>query len=278
MVFSCFPPQEKCEWYHLRDFVDCYNRGLGKAYTLKACLDVVERSDKEPELMLEASEEVPIVVERKTVVWPREEYFSDHRNEHNLHEVFLDRVRSLGNPFTDSAYQLAVNASSLKGKKKRDVKRFAEKIADIVLSDQNTAKSPRGVSGREPILWGFRPLSRGERDESVPETGIGLVVWDDTEQSEPSELRQRIEAAKAGYASEFERTAQDAAAKFVKYSNFLKLLLVQFCGQDSTWLQEEDIVEIITLARLPGMIDQVWLACPKWISEYDHEVAWKHIR
>ena len=278
MIFTCFPPQEKCEWFHLREFVDRYNSSRGKAYTLTACLDVEGRSDKEPELLLNAPGETPIVIERKSVVWPREEYFADHRNEHDLHDLFVDRIRSLGDPFTDSVYQLTVNARSLRGKRKRDVERLAEQIADIVLSDHDTAKSPRGIGSREPIPWRFRPLSRGERDESVPETGIGLVVWEEPEPSEPSEIRQRIETAKAGYASEFERSAQAAAEKFVKYSHCQKLLLVQFCGDGSGWLQDEDIVEIIKSAPLPQMIDQVWLACPEWVSDYDHEVTWEHVR
>ena len=278
MIFSCFPPEEKCEWSHLRDFVDRYNSSRGKAYTLTACLDVEGRSEKEPELLLEAPGETPMVIERKSVVWPRGEYFSDHRNEHDLHDLFVDRIRSLGNPFTDSAYQLTVNGRSLKRKKKRDVERFAEQIADIVLSDQITAKSPRGIGNREPVPWRFRPLSRGERDETVPETGIGLVVWEEAEPSEPSEIRQRIETARAGYATEFERSAKAAAEKFVKYARYQKLFLVQFCGYGSGWLQDKDIVEITRSARLPDMIDQVWLARPEWVSEYDHEIAWEHIR
>ena len=278
MIFTCFPPQEKCEWFHLREFVDRYNSSRGKAYTLTACLDVEGRTNKEPELLLSAPDETPIVIERKSVVWPREEYFADHRNEHDLHDLFVDRIRSLGDPFTDSVYQLTVNAGSLKGKRKRDIDRLAEQIADIVLSDQVAAKSPRGIGSREPIPWRFRPLSRGEINESVPETGIGLVVWEDPEPSEPSEISQRIEAAKSGYASEFVRSAQAAAEKFVKYSHCQKLLLVQFCGDGSDWLQDEDIVEIIKSALLPKTIDQVWLACPEWISEYDHEVIWEHVR
>ncbi len=278
MIFSCFPPQEKCEWYHLRGFVGCYNSSRGTAYSLERCLDVEGRSDKEPELLLDAPKEIPIVVERKSVVWPRDEYFSDHRNEHDLYDLFLERVYSYGNAFTDSAYQLTVNARSLKGKKKGDVRRIAERIAEIVLSNQTAAKSPHGISSREPILWRFRPLSRYEMDASVPETGIGLMVHEDTEPSEPSEIRRQIEVAKAGYASEFERAAQAAAAKFVKYSHCQKLLLAQFCGNGSSWLQDEDIVGIITSARMPTIIDQVWLAYPEWISEHDHEVAWKQIR
>ena len=278
MIFSCFPPQENCEWYHLKDFVGRYNNSQGTTYTLKACLDVEGRSEKEPELLLEAPGEIPIVIERKTVVWPREEYFSDHRNEHDLLDLFLYKVRSLGSPFTDSAYQLTVNTSSLKGKKKRDVERFAELIAGMVSSNSVTAKSPHGIGSREPISWHFRPLAPGEIDENVPKTGIGLVVREEAGTFEPSEVRKRIKVAKAGYATEFERTARAAAPKFANYAHCHKLLLVQFCGNDSDWLQDEDIVGIITAAQLPAVIDQVWLAYPEWISEYDHEVTWKYIR
>ena len=278
MIFSCFPPEEKCEWSHLRDFVEHYNNIRGKGYTLTACLDVEGRSEKEPELLLEAPWETPIVIERKAVVWPRDTYFSDHRNEHDLHDLFVSKIRSRGNPFTDSAYQLSVNANSLKDRNKREVKRFAEQIAAIVLSDHITAKAPRGIGNREPIPWRFRPLAPHERDETVHGTGIGLVVREETEPSELSETREPIETARTGYASEFERSARAAADKFAKYSHCEKLLLVQFCGHASDWLQDEDIVEIIKSAQLPGVIDQVWLASAEWVSEYDHVIAWEHIR
>lgn len=117
-IFVSPHTQEKCECYHLRGFVGCCNSSRGAAYSQERCLDVEGRNDKEPELLLDAPNEIPIVVERKSVVWPRDEYFSDHRTEHDLYDLFLEIVRSNGNAFTDSAYQLTVNAKSLKGKKK----------------------------------------------------------------------------------------------------------------------------------------------------------------
>ncbi len=163
-------------------------------------------------------------------------------------------------------------------KKKREVGRFAEQIADIVFSNQITAKSPRGIGNQEPVPWRFRPILPHERDETVHGTGISLVVNEETETSEPSETRELIETARVVYASEFERSARATADEFAKYSHCEKLFLVQFCGHGSDWLQNEDIVEIIKSAQLPGEIDQVWLASPEWVSEYDHIVAWEHIR
>ena len=116
-MFSCSPPQGKCEWAHLRGFVDQFNSNYGKSYTRSACLDVAERNEKQPELLLEALGEIPIVVEHKSVVWPPR-YLSDHSKEHHLHELIRNM---LGNQFKDSVYQLEVSENSLKGKTKREV-------------------------------------------------------------------------------------------------------------------------------------------------------------
>ena len=208
MIFSCFPPDEKCEWNHLSGFVARYNDMFGTAYRRSACLDVETRDEKEPELLMEAPGENPIVIERKSVVWPPE-YFSDHRNKHDLLRFFVDRVPSAGNPLAYSAYQLIVDEESLKGKTKKQVSKLAEQIAAVVLSDKRAAKSASGVSSRTPIPWCFRPVLPQERDRTVPETGIGIIIIG--EDPEPSEILQRIEAAKSGYAKEFDRLAQAAA-------------------------------------------------------------------
>ena len=43
-------------------------------------------------------------------------------------------------------------------------------------------------------------------------------------------------------------------------------------------LPDEDIIGIIQSAQLPEMIDQVWLAHPDWVSEYDYEIEWDDVR
>lgn len=296
MIFGCFPPQEKCEWSHLKSFVDQYNTKFGKVYTRSACLDVEERNKKAPELLLEAPGETSIVLEHKSVVWPTK-HLSDHHNEHHLG----DRLHILlSDLFQDSVYQLAVDAESLKGKTKKEVERFAEQIADIVLSDVINAKSQRGIGKRKPIPWSFRHFPPDERDETFPKTGIRVEVWERFETSpgigrkileqfetlpgvglkvlEPSETFQGVERAKSGYTEEFERLAKDAAEKFAEYANSMKLLLVQFYGDSPVALSDEDIIAIIQSAQLPELIDQVWLGQPEWVSEYDYEIAWERVR
>ena len=276
MIFSCLTPQGKCEWEHLSGFVSHFNATLGKSYSRSACLDVGNRNGKEPEVLLEAPGETPIVIERKFVVWPSD-YPANHGNEH----IFGDRIFArLSDKFSDSVYRLTVHEQDLEGKKKREVEKIAKQIADIVLVNLNQAKSPRGIGGSEPIHWSLRPLDPRERYENTPEVGLEIDTWGEpVELDYPSSEVLRLAAeAKSGYAQEFERAANNAAPKFAAYAHCLKLLLVQFYGSSSLLVTDEDIIEVVQSARLPGVIDQVWVAQDDWVTPYDYEVAWQRVR
>ena len=196
MTFWCFPPDSKCEWVDLRSFVKKYNRTHAKTYCRSACLDVESRNDSEPEVLLVAPDEIPIVIERKSVVWPPE-HFAGHRNEHDLLHTFVGALCSRSDPFSDDVYQLVVNAISLAGRSKRDVHGVATRIADVVLAHQGEARSSGGIARAEPIPWRFRPVPSCERDESVPTRGIGIVVEVDIDLAE---MVREFGRAKSGYA------------------------------------------------------------------------------
>ena len=93
----------------------------------------------------------------------------------------------------------------------------------------------------------------------------------------PSGDLERSTEAKAGFADELEKTFQKAAAKFEEYPECLKILLVQFHGDDS-FILDEDVVQIIESTQLHEMIDQVWLAQYDWSGEDEHTVVWNHVR
>lgn len=273
MIFWCYPPSGKCEWAHLRDFVAQFNCLRGKSYRLSKCLDVEIRDEKQPEVLIEAPGEIPIVLERKSVVWPPQ-YFSDHSNEHNVFQRILELI---GSSFQDTVYQLTIGAASLRHKKKRDVIKLAEQIARSILANQATARTHIGLSSRKPVPWSFRPLSLQERDESIPEKGVGLIVVSESDPGEPSEIIQRRETAKLGFAREFKNAADAAVNKFQKYRQCLKLLLVQFHGNGS-FILDEDVMQIIKTAELPALIDQVWVAQSDWVSQDNYEVIWERVR
>ena len=225
--------------------------------------------------MLEADGETSIVIEHKSIVWPPA-YFSDHHNEHLLAERV---ARSVGNLFRDSVYELEFFEKSLKSKKKRQVEEFAEQIACVLKSNEALAKSQRGISTSEPIPWRFHALSPMEIEEAGWKTGIVTTVSSGTWSDGLAEiLNGNDDEAKSGFSGQLEVAAANASEKFNEYSHCLKFLLVQFRGESSFTLDDDDMVEIIQSSNLPEMIDQVWVAQPDWVSEDEYELSWLHVR
>ena len=279
-MFWCSPPRGKCEWVHCKGFVEQYNAAYGKAYSRSKCLDVEAKSvvgqdtPAEPELLLKAVGEPDMVVERKSVVWPPD-HLSDHSNEHELFECIVDL---LGDEFSDSLYKLTIREESLTGKKKREIKEIANRIADGVLANAGAAKSEHGIRSAEPMPWRFRALSFYERDDNMPDSGVGVVVESGWDWSDLSEISAKRDVAKAGYSEELDRLAKDAEKKFAKYTHCLKILLVEFYGDESSWIGDDDVIGIIQSAQLPKLIDQVWVAGQEWVSEGEYQIVWERAR
>ena len=270
MMFHCSPPQGKCEWSRLRNFATHFNTLYGTGYTLSRCLDVNNRSEKEPEVLLEAPGCVPVVIECKSVSWPPD-HLSDHSKEHYLGELLFAQ---LGGRFQDALYKITFDPAYLKGRKKKEIETIVEQTSGTVLTNMPMAKSQSGIGSSLPVPWHLRPISHWERDETYPEVGLGIFFESEGFRADtPDKI-----LPKKGYAQEFDRAAKNAAEKFVKYADCTKLLLVQFYGDGSVWLGDKEIVEIIQSAKLPTLIDQVWVAREDWVSEYDYEIAWKRVR
>lgn len=268
MIYHCLQSSSKCEWSDLRGFVDSYNEANGTAYKREICLDVENSSGKEPEVLLEATGEAPIVIERKSVVWPQN-FGSDHNNEHHLRALIFSRLNSAESPFTDSVYKLVVNENSLKERKQSQVGQFAEDIVRAIKSDLPVAKSRRGIKCKEPIPWCFRPLLPSERDENTPKSGVSVIVKGDWYFGDESgRISEENKEAKAGYSEALDKVVNQAAEKFAGYEHCLRLLLVQFFGSSSNWFMDDDVIELIQSAKLPEPIDQVWVA------QEDCEIAW----
>ncbi len=275
VIFSCLVPSGHCEWFHLRDFVASFNAMNGTSYTWSACLDVYGEGDqnpdqtpKRPELLLECEGEAPVVIERKSVVWPRM-HQRDHSKEHQLLGDVANIVREQVN---DGLYQLSFYEADLEGKSRKQVRAFAKQISSLIVANHAAAKSPRGIGSQVPLRWGFRPLASHEIDK--PHQGVGFCScvhvsssWD----LDPEEFRLRREAALEGFADRFDREANKAAPKFDDFADCKRLFVVQFFGEDDT-VTDEDIVGIIKASELPQQIDEVWLTGREWVSLEDYEL------
>ena len=273
MVFWCFPPTNKCEWSDLRAFVVQYNDTYGTSYTRKACLDIEIRDRRAPELLLESPGEIPMVIERKSVVWPCD-YLATHRIEHQL---FHQAPPALADDFGDGAYELSVRADWLRVMPKSAAGTLTEQIVRQILSNRAAAKMRGGVRGSTPVPWSFRPLRSDEMDDFEPAKTIRVSIDEPWSFEEPFGDSEGDEDPKAGFTHQFEIALESAARKFEEYLDNLKVLLVQFHG-DGSLILDEEIVQIINAVQLPETVDQVWLAQHDWIGAHEYKVAWSRVR
>ncbi|MCY3934375.1 MAG: hypothetical protein OXG09_00025 [Chloroflexi bacterium] len=277
MLFTCLPPAGPCEWRELAPFVVAYNEQHGTSYFRSQCLDVEIRDRPAPEVLLEAQGEPSIVIERKSIVWPPGKHLANHRNEHNLSEYLSEALRSHGDDFSDSLYQLSVQEVSLHGKRDRDVAAIARTIASDIASHADEARSFGGIGRSSPIPWNFRAVHESERDETTPTRGIGVIVCGSIDYHDPAAFRRKRESANDGFREEFGRQASAAAEKFSDYSDCLRSLLVQFFGDPEFGPTDEEIKKIVVSSQRPKDIDQVWVADEKWVSADDYEIEWVHL-
>ena len=156
-----------------------YNSESGTNYVRISCLDVESQEEKLPELLLEAPGQPPLVIESKVVAWPRESYCHNHSKEHYFRECFVEHLALAGNRFLNTQFELQIRASSLHGKKKKEVKVSAEEIASRVLANQDTVCRNKGIWGRRPMPWRFVPSHPYDWGELTSDLSIGVIIKDE---------------------------------------------------------------------------------------------------
>lgn len=265
------PSNNKCEWEELKYFVSEFNKVNSTHYTLSKCLDVSNRSSKQPEVLLECTDLPSVVIERKSVVWPPD-FLSDHSKLHLLGDILHSRLSAI---FDDGLYQLQLNESAFRVIKKKQIIKFADKIIKSILSQETYVKAENVIRYRTPFPWVFRRLNFNEIDEDTPNKGICVLSMSSSDfLDDPEIFQQSLNEARSGFSDAFLKAAQNANKKFYEYPTARKLFLVQFHG-DSQFILDEDLLKIIKNTELPDQIHEVWYASHNWINEYDFDIFWK---
>lgn len=278
MMFPCLPVSNEHECCIVQHFVGRYNERNGTAYRVVSFPELDSRNSKEPEALLETPGEGPrLAIERKSIVHPLDQrYMAKHRNEHFFRVCFREQLNAHGCDYSASLYHLEVHERDLSSKRQKEIPGIAEQVAAAVACnwlriDENFP----GIRGKTPIQWQFRIIQPEERDYDFPESGILITVILESPLSEPPE---KVEEELAGYAKEFESQAAKAAEKFVQYTDYQKLLLVQFFGDSLGEVGDGEIIEIIRSASLPPLIDEVWVAREEWVGLDESEIHWDRAR
>jgi hypothetical protein len=281
-MFSCFNPYQtdgpKCEWQggNLRNFVKAFNEERGTTYGLEECLDVYasDRShvrDKQPEVLVTGARgEQPMVIERKQVV--SEAYARHHRNQHLIGEMIPELIWP---HFSKDLYLLEINDCDLRDKTKSKVHTEIRQIADQIIAKCGLVVEGKSISGSSPFAWRFRRVPIIDRDETMPDAGIGVtihgtgVVFDQN-------IIVASGRARAEYSALVNRCIAEAGLKFEMYLDHRKVVVLEFYG-DLMLLDEDDAKEIVREMTLPPAIDEVWISTPQWISESDYEVDYERV-
>jgi len=269
----CLPPDGKCEWANLRNFVEDFNTKYKATYRLVKCLDVWDSSQPQPEVLLDGNGDKPMVIERKAIVWPYD-YFKYHRTEHDFAEGIYAKL----NPhFTEGAYALEVNASSLRGNKAQ-INKMCDNITDAIIKNKNQARTV-GIQSKTPIPWIFRPISKDECDDNIPQNGVGVItignsIFDD----DITNFKNIKQKTISEVSNKLDELLLACEKKFSQYTDCLKIVVLEFYGTQAEILDDEDVIRIITEVHMPSAIDQVWVARPEWISEYDWKITFDRVR
>jgi hypothetical protein len=242
-MFSCFNPNKrvgpKCEWQggNLRNFVKQFNEDRGTTYALKECLDVAacgtsSARDKQPEVLVTGSQsEQPMVIERKQVV--SESYAKHHANQHLIYETIPEVLLPHLN---GDLYALEIDDCDLRDKTKYKLQAEVLKIADHVLGRLGLVVQGQAIAGNKPFPWQFGKVHPIDRDESMPETGIGVNIK--TRDVFSRSRLNLIEQTRAEYKELVDLRLSEAAPKFETYLDHRKVVVLEFYGD--WWLLDDD--------------------------------------
>jgi hypothetical protein len=178
--------------------------------------------------------------------------------------------------FGKDLYLLEINDFDLRDKAKSKIHAEIRQIADQVIAKKGLVVEGRSISGSSPFAWRFKRVPLIDRDETMPNAGIGVtihgnrVVFDENIIVVSGRVREE-------YRDLVNRCLAEAGLKFEMYLDHRKVVVLDFYG-DLMLLDEDEAREIVREMTLPPTIDEVWISTPQWISESDYEIGYERVR
>jgi len=267
MIFDCHEllfDGGKCEWKVIRGFATRYNQDNNTDYRRLECLDVVNRSTSQPEVLLTCEGGPDMVIERKTVCWPAD-YIRGHKGFHRLCKELSSRFSGR---FRGSPGAIVFNESALSR-----VRDWSNTITELC-SQIEAGK----FQGSKPFPWRIMTAAElgyihGEVD------GLGVEMISDSDLSfmdDPAQYGKARRTALEGFAQACRKALKKASVKFSNYPNCLRVVLLQFLG-DNSCLFDEDIERLVLECVRPEYCDELWVACREFINESNYRVGWKRM-
>ncbi len=257
--FHCFR-DGKCEWMKgLKYFAIQFNNIYGKEYNLSKCLDVSNRTTKQPEVLLQALGAQPMVIECKKIVYP-DDYYKNHRHFHLFLKYFQEvYVENLMPKLPQDIYELSINEKFLYQNSEKKLSIISCQIVHYILNHIEEFYAKKEIYFNEPIPWHFHRIPEIDRDQDYI-SGLRLSGFPKTWLLSNTLAEPEIADKLASHLSSTDK-------KFQEYADCLKILIIEICGDIVSIPTLDVIVAIIKNANIPSSIDQIWLADPEDESE-----------
>jgi hypothetical protein len=254
IIFSCHNniilENCKCEWKILGSFVEIFNKNIGRNYKLDKCLDLANRNEKQPEVLLKCSGFIDVTIERKSVVYPVDYV----RTENNFHRFGEELTKMVGASPRISGGVLHIKKESLA--KNIDAKQAAKEIHKAIEAGCR--------KGRYPFVWYLNPYE---------EIGIQQGIVIEANCSEEIDLINIRE----GFKESSKQALNNAGLKFKNYASTYRIVLLQFIGEGSYSLDSQDLEDDTKTNIVKGIYDEVWVAFPELVSELNYRIGYKRL-
>lgn len=257
---GCMPESGGCERHRTEPFVNYFNQAFNWNFIHRACLDRLYRDSKQPEaLYSDARHGVDLVIERKSIVWPRD-YAARHSNDHLIADTLLQELSEIA-----AGQPLSILLSSAPRVPPNESRRLAREIANAIRTERAAVVAGHTIGSSVAGMPWRCFLDRDDRQAAdEPETGL-IVRWRQSEAPvSPNDLPQAL-------AHDIRKFLESAAEKFRNYPDAHTILLLDPYGA-IRYSGEWWWARVFEAVPVPLEVAEVWLATHDWIT--DVEQGW----
>lgn len=257
------PDSGRCERVYVEPFVRFLNSECGTAYKFKACLDVQDRVNPQPEILY-VDDQLPkglknLVVERKSIVWPK-----DHAKHHSSFHVVADMVeKPLSGLLGDAPYLLTL-PGPIRGTKS-EIRGLGLQILSEAEKRLDALKAGHPIGRRGRLWWVLQRQEEGERDYWEPDSG--LIVQ---QRGSDYPTIEEYPHALAGVQRLVDQTLRRCTAKFKRHPDARRVVLLEYYSD--FYLGEDTFRTMLQSCPPPADVHEVWLRSEVWITDFEQDV------
>ena len=261
-MYSCLPPDRKCEWSELRYFVADYNKKNKTNFKLEECLDVKDDKNAQPEIRLaDTVNRQHMVIEKKIIVWPKNR-IKNHKHEHR----FIDLINNLLENILSKPGLYIFKFTSPENWSKKEEQEYFNTIKEEIIKKRELIETGDKVIGRIPFFWFIKKI----KDKKNIQTYFEWIPYSPN-LDESEDFQNALTEIKYIIKDHLKGTEK----KFQSHTNDLKILL--FYPYTDIYFGETIIDIIFEDIIIPSLINEIWLAKKEYIND-DGDYIYKYNR